>query len=103
MYSITLSNGNSLDNLNVNGSMFISNSPVDPNTFTGGLREVTISCDGEDTNNLTGTFAHMQLAVCEPHGTGSWFALYETPAEQLERLKDRADIEYLAMMSGVDL
>ena len=103
MYSISLSNGNSLADLNVNGNMFISKKHIDPAFFDGGLREVSITCDGEDFAGLTGNFSHMQLACCEPHGTGSWFALYETPTEQLRELSLRADIEYLAMMADVSL
>lgn len=43
MYTITLSNGKKLENLELNGNNFISAVPVDSAFFDGGLSKVTIT------------------------------------------------------------
>lgn len=43
MYTITLSNGRKLENLELNGDNFIFSSPIDSVFFDGGLSEVTIT------------------------------------------------------------
>lgn len=52
MYTITLSSGKKLENLELNGNNFISASPVDSALFDGGLSEVTIT-DGSETRTYT--------------------------------------------------
>lgn len=52
MYTITLSNGKKLENLELNGNNFTSSAPVDIAFFDGGLPEVMIT-DGSETRIYT--------------------------------------------------
>lgn len=57
MYTITLSNGKKLENLELNGNNFISAVPVDSAFFDGGLSEVTIT-DGSETRMAESSAPH---------------------------------------------
>lgn len=80
MYTITLSNGKKLENLELNGNNFVSAVPVDNAFFDGGLSKVTIT-DGSKTRTYTDIVI---LSNREEDGK-SWIVLGEKTAQQKER------------------
>ena len=97
--------------MELNGNNFISKTKVTEETFRGKLGKVTITGDAEaDEAGLIGEHEHMELVQVShytqaTHGMadGYYFVLRDIPAAELEKLQDRADIDYLAMMAGVTL
>ena len=79
MYTITLSSGKKLENLELNGNNFISAVPVDSAFFDGGLSEVTIT-DGSETR----TYTDMVLLSNREEDGKSWIVLGEKTAQQKE-------------------
>lgn len=108
-YTITLSDGTALTGLTLNGGNFVSKKEVSAETFAGRLRNVVIA-GPVDGFGLVGQHEVMELLQVAhytkaKHGVedGYYIALRDIPAEELERLRDRADIDYLAMKVGVEL
>ncbi len=99
-YSITLADGTVLDNLSMNGNNFIFVGVLTEDTFSGNLSPVVIS-DGENTE----THENMDLVACnttyDPGKT--WFVLRDYSDDELAQIQMRSDIEYLAMMTGIEL
>ena len=77
MYTITLSNGTKLENLELNGNNYISEQIIEDSVFEGGLDTVEIS-DGETTE----TFTDMRLMSTRVDNGKSWFVLGEKTAQQ---------------------
>ena len=110
-FTIKLADGTQLANLELNGNNFISRTEVTEEMFKGKLSKVTITGDAEaDEGGLIGTHEHMELVQIahytqDVHGCadGWYFVLREIPAAELERLQNRGDIDYIAMMTGVEL
>ena len=106
-YTLSLSNGKTFSGLDVNGNCFTSKVKISAEDFSGGLAHVTLS--GEpDTDCGHAPFENGELPACRLGGVffcdGLWyFWLMPYSEEELEHLQDRADIEYLAMMSEVEL
>ena len=98
MYKITLNDGTVIDNLTVNGTNFVSKDKVDESIFTkDNLKKVTIN----DTvyENLV-FIQQMKLA------DGYYIAFRQKTAEENQKYlidKQRADIDYIALMSDIDL
>ena len=80
MYTITLQNGTKLENLELNGNNFISNSIINDEVFKDNLKTVTIS---DDTN--TDTYDDMILIQNQIYENQSWFILAEKTPEQKEK------------------
>ena len=80
MYTITLSNGNTLKNLELNGNNFISAEIIEDSVFDGGLDTVIIA---EGKNKETHT--DMVLVSNRVFDGKSWFILSEKTQEQKER------------------
>ncbi len=98
-YSITLADGTIIGDLRKNGNNYISEAPLTPELFDGNCSTVTFS-DGE-TSEIR---SNMELIKLEQESDGTyWFILRGIPAERLEKMKMRSDIEYLAMMTDVEL
>ena len=103
-FTVTLADGTQLVGLELNGNNFISKAEVTPATFAGKLSKVTISGNAEaDEAGLIGEHQNMELVQVKKYGAEYWFILREIPAAVLEKLQDRADIDYIAMMTGVTL
>ena len=98
-YTITLANGTVLDNLKLNGDNFISNTAINADIFNGNCSPVIISDDvnSETHNNME----FVQVTEQEPGKY--WFVLRELSASELARIKMQSDIEYVAMMAGIEL
>ena len=110
-FSVTLADGTQLGGLVLNGNNFVSQKEVTADTFRGKLSKVTISGDAEaDEAGLIGEHHNMELVQIAHytqavHGCadGWYFILRDIPPSELEKLQERADIDYLAMMTGVIL
>lgn len=98
-YIITLSDGTTLENLTLNGNNFISRTEVTATTFNGKLSHVTIS-DGETEETMTNAEL-VQISTLVPGEW--WFILREISEEELRFMRIEAEVDYIAMMSDVEL
>ena len=93
--TIALSNGTELTGLELNGNNYISKEALTEETFTDGLSPVVINGEVHD---------QMALVQCIQHEDGrSWFILRDVTAEEAAQAKFRADIDFLALMTDVEL
>lgn len=97
-YKITLADGTELNDLEMNGNNFISAARIDQVLFENNCSPVTIS-DGENTE----THDNMTLVQVTRMGDKYWFILRDMTEDELYKIKVQADLEYLAMMTNVDL
>lgn len=99
IYKVVLSDGTEIGNLKLNGNNFISAEPIDGSAFVGNCSPVTISNGtSEEIHD------HMELVqVIEQIPGEYWFVLRDISEEEIARTKMQADIEYVAMMSGIEL
>lgn len=90
-YTLTLSDGSKLENLQLNGNNFLSETEVTPATFAGKLSEVHIAASGTPTEPLpypeTMHDAEMvQITPASETPDGKWwFILREIPEEERYR------------------
>jgi hypothetical protein len=97
-YTITLADGTVLDDLKLNGNNFISNTAINADIFDENCYTVIIS-DG--VNSETYNMELVQITEQEPGKY--WFVLRELSASELAWIKMQSDIEYVAMMAGIEL
>lgn len=102
MYVITLADGTVIADLSKNGDMYISKTEIDPSIFEFNCSPITIN-DGERDE----VHEHMALITLYDEDNDGvpeyWFALRDVSEAELEKIKMQSDIEYLAMMTGVEL
>lgn len=103
MYVVTLADGTTITNLSKNGDMYISKSEIKPSIFDYNCSPVIIN-NGEYDD----THEHMALITLyeelnEAEEPEYWFALRDVTEEELQKIKMQSDIEYLAMMTGIEL
>ncbi len=99
IYSVTLADGTILSGLRMNGTTFVSKTPVDPAVFDGNCSPVIIS-DGENSE----VHDDMALVPCAQPVEGEyWFVLRDLSTAERREMQIQANIEYLAMMTGVEL
>lgn len=94
IYSIMLADGTVLTNLTVNGNNYISQEAVTEEIFNGNCSPITINDEVHE---------NMELVQITKMSGKYWFVLRDVPQEELNRIKLRSDIEYVAMMSGIEL
>ena len=97
-YKITLENGTTLSDLRVNGNNFISESPVSMEIFLDNCSPVTINDGNKDEIH-----DHMECVQVTQIGSEYWFVLRDLSPDELFKMKVQSDIEYLAMMSEIEL
>lgn len=97
-YSVTLADGTVFQNLVLNGNNFISTAPVSAESFVNNCSPVNIF-DGE-TEEVHENMELIQVRELDNHW---WFVLRDITEEELKQISLRADIEYIAMMTGVEL
>lgn len=97
-YSITLSDGTIIENLTLNGNNFISARQIDEATFRHNCSPVIIS-DGENSE----THENMELVQITERDGEYWFVLRDLTKAELDNMKMQSDIEYIAMMSEIEL
>lgn len=101
-WKITLADGTQLENLRLNGNNFISDTKITADIFSGNLSKVVI--EGiEDGKETIQEYEHMELVQIVHYKDGYYFVLRELSKDELDKIKTQADIEYLAMMSDIDL
>lgn len=98
IYKIILADGAEIENLTLNGDNFISKTRIAAEMFLDNCSPVIIS-DG-DNNEIHENVELVQLS--EMNGE-YWFVLRDIPTDELEKIKMQSDIEYIAMMAGVEL
>lgn len=98
IYKITLANGIVIDDLSLNGNNYISSVEIDKSIFADNCSPVIIS-DGENEE----THNAMELVHITKMGDNYWFALRDLTEAELEAIKNRSDIEYIALMCDVEL
>lgn len=103
-YTIKLSNGRILNDIHLNGNNFFTTYKIDTDMFAGGLKTVTIS-DGTREE----TYENMRLLQIQEYDAsyglepGWYFVIDQTPLEDLKYRKIQSDIEYLSMMTDVNI
>ena len=95
MYTITLSDGTVLGNLELNGNNYISETLIDDAVFDGTLETVEIH-DGEQTQ----IYQNMKLVANRVFDGKSWFILAEKTPQDIEKEKTNKRIEALEKASG---
>jgi hypothetical protein len=98
IYKITLTDGTVINDLKLNGNNFISSTEIEESIFDGNLLTVTIN-DGEKDELHT----NMELVQITKVDDKYWFVLREVPETELAFVKMQSDIEYVAMMSEIEL
>lgn len=99
IYKVTLADGTVIDGLKMNGNNFISLSPIKAAVFDGNCSPIIISNDETDE-----THENMELVQITPNDDGEyWFVLRDISEKELAQIKMQSDIEYIAMMAGVEL
>lgn len=98
VYKITLSDGTEIENLVLNGNNFISEKEITSEMFDNNLSPVIIS-DG-NTDEVHDNMALVQIT--DMSGKKA-FILRDISETELRDIKNRADIEYIAMMASIDL
>ena len=102
LWKITLSDGTKIENLRLNGNNYISEEKLTEDDFKGKLSKVTIE-GSEDGQEIKKEYEHMELVQIVHYEDGYYFVLRELSATELKEIKMQSDIEYLAMMTDIDL
>ena len=87
MYTIKLYDGTILENLELNGNNFISNTIIPDTVFENNLKLIEIS-DGETTQTLTDQF----LAANRVENNQTWFVLIDKTPE-MKREEEMTDLQ----------
>lgn len=101
-WKITLSDGTTIENLELNGNNFVSEKEITADMFTDKLSKVTIE-GKENGQDVKQEYEHMELVQIVKYDDGYYFVLRELSADEIDKIKTKADIEYLAMMTDVEL
>lgn len=97
-FTIELSDGSKIEDLDLNGNNFISKTEITEDMFTDKLTGVVIS-DGETEE----THEQMEFVQVLDKDGEWWFVLRDLSQAELQHIQDRADIEYIAMMADIEL
>lgn len=99
-FKITLADGTQLKNLKLNGNNYISKTEITEDDFKGKLSKITIE---NETDKTSEELEHMELVQIVHYEDGYYFVLRQLSVDEIDKIKTKADIEYLAMMTDVDL
>lgn len=102
VWKITLSDGTQIKNLRLNGNNYVSETKLTEDDFKGKLSKVTIE-GSEDGQEIKQEYEHMELVQIVHYEDGYYFVLRELSEAELKERKMQGDIEYLAMMTDIDL
>lgn len=99
-WKITLSDGTQLKDLKLSGNNYISKTKITEDDFKGKLSKITIE---NETDKTSEELEHMELVQIVHYEDGYYFVLRQLSADEIDKIKTKADIEYLAMVTDVDL
>jgi hypothetical protein len=99
-WKITLSDGTQLKDLKLSGNNYISKTKITEDDFKGKLSKVIIE---NETDKISVELEHVELVQIVHYEDGYYFVLRQLSADEIDKIKTKADIEYLAMMTDVDL
>ena len=106
-YSITLKNGKKLSGLNISGTCFVSSAAVSEEFFDGFGGRFTLSYSGEAEKFCApypeGEVVNVNLGRIFQLEGKYYFYFEQMSSEQVALMQLQADIEYVAMMSEVEL
>ena len=112
MYKLKLSNGRELSEVKQNGVMLSTTEAITREELERGLGHVVITgepdvevAEGEAARerDYSGEYAGMKLQYFSDSGAKREFVIAPMSSEELSSERMRADLEYLAMMSGIQL
>ena len=98
-WTIVLADGTEIKNLGRNGDNYISYQPISAAVFEGNCSPIVFK-EGED---VVGTWLCAELIQVKQYGDEYWLAFREISEKEIAEAKIRADIDYIAMMSEIDL
>lgn len=103
-FDISLANGTSLEGAYMNGSNYVFDHEVDESSFRGLINPVTITAHVPGVEeDVVEEHENMFLGGIIEYG-GEWYVgLLDTPQDVIDRERTQANIEYIAMMTDVDL
>lgn len=99
-WKITLSDGTQLKDLKLSGNNYISKTKITEDDFKGKLSKITIE---NETDKTSEELEHVELVQIVHYEDGYYFVLRELSQEEINMAKIQGNIEYLAMMTDVDL
>lgn len=100
IYTIILHDGTQIPNLRLNGNNYISSEEITESMFENNMADVTIVDEETKVSEVHGQMALVQIT--ETKGE-YWFVIRDVSEEEMRQAKIRADIDYIAMMTEVDL
>ena len=106
-WTVALADGTLIENLTLGGNNFQSETEITADMFDGNLSEVHISAsDGDMTRCAYPAVLHdaelVQITHDNPDGKW-WFILRELSEDELFKMRVRAQLDYIAMNSDIDL
>lgn len=98
IYKITLADGTVIQNLRLNGNNYISTEIITEDMFTDNCSTVTINDGAKDV-----VHTNMELVQVVKYDDEYWFILRKLSDKELRDIKTRSDIDYIAMMTDIEL
>ena len=103
MYTIHY-DGGELVNVRQNGSLFLTTENVTQEALGGVLRNVKIAGTPEEEQaDLSGEYSLMRCSYFRDSGSECEFVLTPYAEAELAAIKTQADIDYIALMTGIQL
>lgn len=102
-YSIELADGTVINGLTLNGNNFVSLAPVDPAIFANNLHPVVITETPVEGDPVVEEHEYMDLVQVSKMGNEHWFILRDILDGELDNIKIRADVDFIAMMTDIEL
>ena len=98
-YTLRLDDGTEITGLGLNGNNFVSEEQIDESLFDGNLDTLTILKDGEEIQVMNNVEMIQQVQY-----TDGWYICFrELSQQELKEISMNAKIEYIAMMTDVEL
>ncbi len=97
-YTITLADGTEIGGLSLNGNNFISSEAIDETIFEDNCSPIIIN-NGETDE----VHEHMALVQTNKVNDKYWFILRDVSQKEIADAQFRSDLEYVAMMCGIEL
>lgn len=96
--TLKLSDGQVINNLIVNGDVFVSRNPIDPDIFEDNVNPITVTINGEATIHDDWKFCGL-ISINDEW----WICFSEMSAFEKLELDFQSKIDYISMMTDIDL